>query len=86
MRGFEHSLLEPNSARLMMRPKGNISCLLFPKPGAAKGFPRARKGQDMNLMIWVTNEKQWIGGGTASQQRVQRLDIQPSGDQEKLEQ
>ena len=69
-----------------MGPEVNIICLLFPEPGVAEGFSRTGKGQDTNLMIWATNKKQWIGGGTASHQRVQRLDTQPSGDQEKLEQ
>ena len=86
MRGFEHSLLEPNSARLKMGPEGNIICLLFTEPWVPEGFLRAGKGQDMNLMIWATNKKQRIGGGTASNQRVQRLDTQPSDDKEKLEQ
>ena len=61
--------------------EGNTICLLFPEPGIAEGFPRAGKDQDMNLMIWATNKKQRIGGGTAYHQRVQRLDAQPSGDQ-----
>ena len=38
---FKRSLLEPNLARLMMGLEGIIICLLFPKPGAAEGFPRA---------------------------------------------
>ena len=39
MRGFEHYLLEQNSAQLMAVLEGNIICLLFPEPGDAEGFP-----------------------------------------------